>query len=247
MRLAPFFTISLALHASVLAYPIAFHGWKDELLIAVTIMPMESDAGADHGDSGPAGNQKISAARTLRSITKPIDEVVAVARTVSEPMPAQSAIAVSPTREEAKVMISSSSDDAEIASADSAIGRTGGSAGSNGFGLMGTGSGNGSEAGSGQSGSLFTQARYRNTPNPVYPQTARREGREGRVLLRVLIDDQGKTKTIEVNRSSGSAALDQAAAEAIRLWRFHPAMAGEKPVETWVTIPIDFRLMDEKN
>jgi protein TonB len=116
-----------------------------------------------------------------------------------------------------------------------------------GFDASGAGSGGGHGTGSSAGGSPFVQARYRNTPQPVYPVNARREGRQGRVLLNVLIDDQGKTKTIEVTRSSGSAALDRAATEAISHWRFHPALAGEKPVETWVTIPIDFRLMDERN
>jgi protein TonB len=116
-----------------------------------------------------------------------------------------------------------------------------------GFGASSASSGGGHGTGSSAGGSPFVQARYRNTPQPAYPENARREGRQGRVLLHVLIDEQGKSKTVEVTRSSGSAALDHAATEAISHWRFHPALAGEKPVETWVTIPIDFRLMDERN
>lgn len=118
--------------------------------------------------------------------------------------------------------------------------------GGNGYGSNGTTTGNGTGIGSGQIGSLFTQARYSDTPKPNYPESARRENREGRVLLRVLIDDQGKTKAVEINRSSGHNALDGAAAEAIKRWRFVPARAGETAVESWVSIPIDFHLTDVK-
>ncbi len=121
----------------------------------------------------------------------------------------------------------------------------------NGFGSSGTGfgrgSGNGNGSGSFGAGIALTQARYRETPRPDYPESARRDGREGRVLLRVLVDDQGRSKQVEINNSSGSDALDRAAAEAIKRWRFHPARHGDKPVESWLRIPIEFRLADAKS
>jgi periplasmic protein TonB len=127
--------------------------------------------------------------------------------------------------------------------------------------LRGTGSGNGGSSGdgfgrgnsngtgSGPSGTgvALTQARYRDTPKPIYPENARREGHEGRVVLRVLIDNQGRAKSVELNTSSGSQALDQAATEAIKRWRFHPAHVGDTPVDSWVNVPIDFRLTDARN
>jgi periplasmic protein TonB len=245
MRLALFFTLSLALHVSVLVYPIRFNAWQRDLLIAVTIMPIESAASGVGGNSGQGINPK-GVVRGRRPLTKKTDDVAPVAQAVSEPIPTPSPIEVSATTEQTNLAFSGSpTADAEDTSADGATGRAGRGVGGKGFGSLGAGLGSGT--GSSPSGSPFIQARYRNTPPPVYPENARREGREGRVLLRVLIDDQGKTKNIEVNRSSGSAALDRAAAEAIRQWRFHPALSGEKPVESWVTIPIDFRLMDERS
>ena len=110
----------------------------------------------------------------------------------------------------------------------------------------GRGSGNGNGSSSSGNGVDLTQARYRDTPRPDYPESARREGREGRVLLRVLVDDQGQSKKVEINISSGSDALDRAATEAIRRWRFHPARDGDKPVESWLRIPIEFHLADAK-
>ena len=93
----------------------------------------------------------------------------------------------------------------------------------------GNGSGNGQGSGAGQAGATLTQARYRDTPQPHYPDSARREGKEGRVLLRVLVDEDGRTKAIEINTSSGHDMLDRAATEAIKKWRFVPARAGASP------------------
>jgi len=126
-------------------------------------------------------------------------------------------------------------------------GTSGNGSGGSGLGSAGTASGNGNGQGSADNGTVMIQARYRDTPRPNYPESARREGHEGRVLLRVLVDDQGRTKTVEINNSSGSAALDRAAAEAIRRWRFHPARYGEQPIESWLRIPIEFRLADAKS
>ena len=94
---------------------------------------------------------------------------------------------------------------------------------------------------------MLIQARYTETPRPVYPESARNEGREGRVLLRVLVDDHGRSKQVEINNSSGSEVLDRAAAEAIKRWRFIPARYGDKAVESWIRIPIDFSLADRKS
>ena len=130
----------------------------------------------------------------------------------------------------------------------------------NGSGLGGTGSGCGldssgtgfgrgigSGTGSGSSGTIgLTQARYRDTPRPEYPESARREGSEGSVLLRVLVDEQGRSKKVEINSSSGSNTLDRAAMAALRRWRFHPARYRDQAVESWLRVPIEFRFVDAK-
>lgn len=91
------------------------------------------------------------------------------------------------------------------------------------------------------------QVRYAHAPRPEYPEQARREGKEGRVMLRVLVDEQGRSTSVEVNQSSGSETLDMAAIEAIKRWRFWPARYDNVPVESWVRIPVEFRLSDAKH
>lgn len=54
----------------------------------------------------------------------------------------------------------------------------------------------------------------------------------------------GSADTVEVAESSGHPRLDDAAREAVRNWRFAPAQRGEAPVDSWLRVPIVFRLDD---
>jgi len=85
-------------------------------------------------------------------------------------------------------------------------------------------------------------AAYLNNPPPVYPESAQEKGWEGTVILSVLVQPDGKPKTIEVKTSSGRKILDQAATQTVQRWTFVPARRGETAVEGWVEVPIDFRL-----
>lgn len=83
---------------------------------------------------------------------------------------------------------------------------------------------------------------YLNNPPPVYPASSRQQNEEGRVLLNVMINSNGKPEVVQIKRSSGYSALDQSAADTVRRWRFTPAKRGDTPVDAWVTVPIVFRL-----
>lgn len=83
---------------------------------------------------------------------------------------------------------------------------------------------------------------YLNNPPPVYPASSRQQKEEGRVLLNVMINRNGKPEVVQIKRSSGYSALDQSAADTVRRWRFAPAQRSGTPVDAWVTVPIVFRL-----
>ena len=85
-------------------------------------------------------------------------------------------------------------------------------------------------------------AAYLSNPAPRYPDAARRLGHEGTVTLRVLVTVDGVPSRVELGQSSGSRHLDGAALERVRNWRFKPAWQGSVPVESWVIVPIVFRL-----
>lgn len=85
-------------------------------------------------------------------------------------------------------------------------------------------------------------AAYLSTPAPRYPMAARRAGEQGTVTLRVLVTREGLPTRVDVEKSSGSAHLDNAALEAVKGWRFNPARRGAEAVDGWVLVPIVFRL-----
>lgn len=81
-------------------------------------------------------------------------------------------------------------------------------------------------------------------PAPSYPWISRRRGEEGRVILEVAVDKQGRAREVRVTRSSGHARLDRAALEAVRNWRFVPARRGGAAVAGQIEVPIVFQLTD---
>ena len=89
---------------------------------------------------------------------------------------------------------------------------------------------------------VVVPAAYLATPEPRYPASAREEGEEGVVLLRVRISRAGSLEEIVLERSSGSVALDEAAIAGVKRWTFTPALRGDEPIEAWMRIPVRFRL-----
>ena len=78
------------------------------------------------------------------------------------------------------------------------------------------------------------------TPAPSYPDRALRRGASGEVLVRVLVGTDGQPQRVEIARSSSHRALDRAALDAVRSWRFQPAMRNGQPVAQTVQVPFDF-------
>ena len=79
---------------------------------------------------------------------------------------------------------------------------------------------------------------------PVYPPRCLRLGIEGRVKVRVLVGENGRPQEVSLGESSGESALDQAAMDAVREWRFEPAKRNGVPVRAWAIVPVEFKLID---
>ena len=77
-------------------------------------------------------------------------------------------------------------------------------------------------------------------PAPTYPREALRRGVGGTVRVQVTVSPDGSVERMEVAESSGDRTLDRAAMEAVRRWRFKPAMRNGQPVSATVVIPLDF-------
>jgi len=81
---------------------------------------------------------------------------------------------------------------------------------------------------------------------PTYPPASRRASEEGTVRLKVLVDESGRPKDVQVAQSSGFSRLDEAAKQAVRRWKFVAATDGSKAVSVWTQVSITFRLTDAK-
>lgn len=66
------------------------------------------------------------------------------------------------------------------------------------------------------------------------------EGTEGTVAIRALILATGEVRGVDVTGSSGSDALDRAAGDAVRGWRFVPATRDGTPIDAYVTLRIRY-------
>jgi TonB family protein len=79
---------------------------------------------------------------------------------------------------------------------------------------------------------------------PVYPDSARRVGVEGTVVVDALVGKDGLVKAVRIHPDPRCSipALDEAALAAARQWVFKPAKNDNKPVAVWVAIPVKFSL-----
>jgi len=85
-------------------------------------------------------------------------------------------------------------------------------------------------------------ADYLQNPAPAYPAVSKRLGEEGTVHLLVRVSPSGNAERVQVQRSSGSPRLDEAAVKTVQQWRFVPARVGNEAVAATVVVPIVFRL-----
>lgn len=85
-------------------------------------------------------------------------------------------------------------------------------------------------------------AAYLNNPKPFYPKISKRLGEEGIVLLKVRVLADGTAGSVSLLKSSDFDRLDQSAIEAVKQWKFVAAKQGDKNIESWVSVPISFKL-----
>lgn len=76
---------------------------------------------------------------------------------------------------------------------------------------------------------------------PEYPDIAKRAGIEGTVIVKILVDKEGKAKKANIVKSDGEV-FDQPSINAALQWVFTPALMNNGPVAVWVSVPFRFRL-----
>lgn len=89
------------------------------------------------------------------------------------------------------------------------------------------------------------QIAYDKVPQPPYPGIAIRRRWEGTVMLRIRVDESGRPREVQIERSSGHRVLDQTASEhVLARWRFQPALQDGVAVPAWARVPIVFSLRE---
>ena len=78
-------------------------------------------------------------------------------------------------------------------------------------------------------------------PDPKYPKDARRAGKQGTVVLLLIVDTNGRPTTLSIIRPLGSG-FDEKAIAAVSTWRFKPATFADQPVPVAINIEVNFRL-----
>jgi len=260
MRTALFLLLSLALHAMALSYPVFFSAPRNAELLPVIVLGIEDRSGGDVGEDG--GSESSNSRQLPPKRVGRIEQQVRTNGLMKTEQQENHNNVVSDftdimTASEGVAAVSNQKSEGGLEAGSAGLADHGkdvadgagnaGSAGGTGHGTGGTGYGNGNGTGSGNIRAKRVAVSYAYSPKPEYPESARREGREGTVVLRVLVDEEGRSKSLEVNHSSGFEALDRAALSTVRGWRFNAARYGDQRVESWVKIPIVFRLADSKN
>src|SRR4051812_4130299 len=111
----------------------------------------------------------------------------------------------------------------------------------------GEGPGVGPGKGGGIGGGLFrvgggvSAPRALYSPDPEYSEEARKAKYQGVVVLWLIVGPDGRPRDMKIARSLGMG-LDQKAIEAVRQWKFEPAMKDGKPVAVQINVEVNFRL-----
>ncbi|HXW93559.1 MAG TPA: energy transducer TonB [Terriglobales bacterium] len=119
--------------------------------------------------------------------------------------------------------------------------------GNGGFVGSGEGPGVGPGRGGGVGGGVFRIGGGVSAPRPVfrpgpeYSEEARKAKYQGTCVLWMVVGPDGKTRDIKVARTLG-LGLDEKAIEAVKQWKFEPAMKEGTPVAVQVNVEVTFRL-----
>lgn len=77
---------------------------------------------------------------------------------------------------------------------------------------------------------------------PDYPEEAITKGIEGVVVLKILIDQEGKVAMAKVLNNGGFYEFGSAASRAVKKWRYEPAKIMGMPVAVWCIQSVRFEI-----
>ncbi len=78
--------------------------------------------------------------------------------------------------------------------------------------------------------------------DPEYPRRAYELGLEGSVLVRILVNREGRVIDAIIEQADPPDLFDATVLRAVRRWEFTPALYRGQPVAVWVRVPFTFTL-----
>ena len=78
--------------------------------------------------------------------------------------------------------------------------------------------------------------------SPRYPRKALLEGREGYVIVELLVDESGNVLSAQIREASPSTVFNAAAIQAVLKWKFKPRVSGGVAVKQRGLTTIEFTL-----
>lgn len=96
--------------------------------------------------------------------------------------------------------------------------------------------------GTGTPKTITTGMEYILPPQTVYPPLSKRMGEQGKVVLRILVGENGKPDQVLVQTSSGYTRLDEAGRQAGLRALFKPHIENGHAVPVYVILPLNFQL-----
>ncbi len=79
------------------------------------------------------------------------------------------------------------------------------------------------------------------SPDPEYPEEARRVKSQGTVVVSLVADASGTTRDIQITKPRG-LGFDENAVATVSTWKFEPAQKDGKPISVILNVEVTFRL-----
>lgn len=91
-------------------------------------------------------------------------------------------------------------------------------------------------------GQLEIPPRLLHASPPAYPPQAMRAGRQGVVMVKVVLDREGRIVSTDLVPGPDVAQFGSATLDAVRRWRFSPGKIGDRTVMCEVIVPVEFNI-----
>jgi periplasmic protein TonB len=242
-------TILLARHVVANATPVRA---TSVVLMDPDNMPALKPAKTQSGGGGGGGDRDVlqaSKGKLPKFSMQPLAPPAAVIRNEAPKLPVEPTIAIPPQVKLAQNSMPNLGDPLSHAVMPSNGTGAGGGLGSGEGGGVGPGKGPGfgPGEGGGTGGGLFhvgagvSPPRQVYSPEPEFSEEARKAKYQGICTLELIVGVDGRPTDIHVVGALGMG-LDEKAIEAVRNWRFEPAMKDGHPVRVPIQIQVDFHL-----